>query len=205
MRWDRFFEDLEDQLDSEWEAERAALDTEAERLRLSRIPIRDRLVALSGGGAGGGRSGGVSVECADGTAVSGRVTRVGLDWFAVSAEAAGSAVVWIVPLATLVTLTLAAEEVLSTVRDAHPGSALAQRMSLGFVLRDLVRRRVPVTVMLASGRGLSGTLDRAGADHLDIALHEVGAPRRAPEIRGFRVVPFTAIAAVRLDAVADLA
>ncbi len=25
MRWDRFFEDLEDQLDSEWEAERAAL------------------------------------------------------------------------------------------------------------------------------------------------------------------------------------
>ena len=34
VRWDRFFEDLEDQLDSEWEAERAALDTEAERLRL---------------------------------------------------------------------------------------------------------------------------------------------------------------------------
>ena len=200
MRWDRFFEDLEDQLDSEWEAERAALDTEAERLRLSRIPIRDRLVALSGGG----RSAGVSIECSDGTAVFGRVTRVGLDWFAVSAEAPGSAVVWIVPLATLATMTLAAEEVLSTVRDAHSGSALAQRMSLGFVLRDLVRRRVPLTVMLASGRGLSGTLDRAGADHLDIALHDVGAPRRAAEIRGFRVVPFTAIAAVRVDAVADL-
>nr|MDQ2699570.1 hypothetical protein [Actinomycetota bacterium] len=48
MRWDRFFEDLEDQLSSEWEAERAALDTEAERLRLSRVTLRDRLVALAG-------------------------------------------------------------------------------------------------------------------------------------------------------------
>ena len=52
MRWDRFFEDLEDQLDSEWEAERAALDTEAERLRLSRVALRERLVALARGSRG---------------------------------------------------------------------------------------------------------------------------------------------------------
>ena len=47
MRWDRFFEDLEDQLDSEWEAERAALDTEAEKT------LYERLKALTerGGGA----------------------------------------------------------------------------------------------------------------------------------------------------------
>ena len=43
MRWDRFFDDLEGQLASEWEAERAALDTEAERLRLSRVALRERL------------------------------------------------------------------------------------------------------------------------------------------------------------------
>lgn len=74
MRWDRFFEDLEDQLDSEWEAERAALDTEAERLRLARIPVRDRLVVLT-------EAGDVSlgIELTDGTTLSGVVTRVGSD------------------------------------------------------------------------------------------------------------------------------
>ena len=46
MRWDRFFDDLEDQLASEWEAERAALDTEAERLRLSRVQLSERLTLL---------------------------------------------------------------------------------------------------------------------------------------------------------------
>ena len=46
MRWDRFFDDLEDQLASEWEAERAVLDTEAERLRLSRVTLRERLRGL---------------------------------------------------------------------------------------------------------------------------------------------------------------
>jgi len=199
VRWDRFFEDLEDQLDSEWEAERAALDTEAERLRLSRIPLRDRLVALAGDA---GRQ--VAVDVRDGTAVVGRVTRVGLDWFALGMDAAGTSVVWIVPLSAVVTMTLAAEDVLGTVRDARAGSALSQRMSLGFVLRDLVRRRVAVTVMLSSGRALSGTLDRAGADHLDIALHEVGAPRRAADVRGFRIVPYSAVAAVRLDAATDV-
>ena len=68
MRWDRFFEDLEDQLDSEWEAERAALDTESERLvqdalqrlmkgrttvviahRLSTIEHADRVIVMERG------------------------------------------------------------------------------------------------------------------------------------------------------------
>ena len=72
------------------------------------------------------------------------------------------------------------------------------------MVRDLGRRRVPLTVALVSGRSLSGTVDRAGADHLDIALHELGAARRVDQVRGFRLVPFSAVAAIRLDAPADL-
>lgn len=199
MRWDRFFEDLEDQLDSEWEAERAALDTEAERLRWAHVPARDRLVALcdSAGAV-------VSLEVCDGTPLSGVVTRVGADWVAVAVESGGAPTVWIVPLTAIVSMGLAAQQVLSTVRTAHPGGALGQRMSLGFVLRDVVRRRLPVTVYLVTGRVLSGTIDRAGADHLDLALHEVGAVRRADQVRGFRIVMFAGLAAVRVDAVADL-
>ena len=47
MRWERFFEDLQGQFDAEWEAERAVLDTEAERLRLSRVTLRERLLVLA--------------------------------------------------------------------------------------------------------------------------------------------------------------
>ncbi|HET8927649.1 MAG TPA: hypothetical protein VFN24_07440, partial [Microbacterium sp.] len=54
-------------------------------------------------------------------------------------------------------------------------------------------------VRLLGGRTLSGTIDRAGADHLDLALHPAGTPRRASEVSGHRVVPFGAIACVRLE------
>lgn len=197
MRWERFFEDLEDQLDSEWEAERAALDTEAERLRLSRVPLRERLVALGRGTRP------VSVQLSDGDTIVGRIVRVGADWFGVATDGEGDGVA-VVPLSAVVGIGAPADAVLASVRDADGGPALAQRMTLGFVLRDLVRRRVPVTVQLVGGRMLSGTVDRAGADHLDLALHEPGAPRRAENVTGYRLVPFAAVAAVRLASASDL-
>ena len=76
-------------------------------------------------------------------------------------------------------------------------------MNLGFVMRDLVRRRVAVDVHLSQWRMLAGTIDRAGADHLDIALHEPGTPRRAGEVTGHRIVPFAAVAWIRLDPARD--
>lgn len=187
VRWDRFFEDLEDQLDSEWEAERAALDTEAERLRLSRVALRERLVALAAG------PGSLQTHVADGTMLTGPITQVGADWIAVT-DAGGLV---LVPLSAVVGVGAPAEDLLASVRDAGPGAPLAQRMSFGFVLRDLVRRRIPATVQL-SGRSLTGTIDRAGADHLDLALHEPGVPRRAQNVTGYRIVPFAAVVAVRL-------
>nr|BFF10720.1 hypothetical protein GCM10025699_20230 [Microbacterium flavescens] len=79
VRWDRFFDDLEDQLASEWEAERAALDTEAERLRLSRVALHERLGELTGRDAAAAV---VVIELSDGTAQRATVTGVGADWVA---------------------------------------------------------------------------------------------------------------------------
>ncbi len=197
VRWERFFEDLEDQLDSEWEAERAALDTEAERLRLSRVPLRERLVAL------GRDPRPLSAHLIDGGVVSGRVAQVGADWFALASDGPEGAIA-VVPLPAVVGLGTAADAVLTSVREAEPGPALAQRMGFGFVLRDLVRRRVPAVVQVVGGRTLAGTIDRAGADHLDLALHEPGSPRRAENVTGYRIVPFAAIAAVRLASASAL-
>ncbi len=198
MRWDRFFEDLEDQLDSEWEAERAALDSEAERLRISRVVLRDRLVSLA---LRTSRT--VTAELADGAAVTGHVVAVGADWIALDPGARRSGAT-LVPLRGVVAIGMPHADVLASARDATAGAALSQRMTFGFVLRDLARKRVPVTVQLVDGRAYSGTIDRAGADHLDLALHDAGAARRADGVTGYRLVPFATTVSVRLDAPAAL-
>ncbi|MDR7185380.1 hypothetical protein J2X85_002414 [Microbacterium trichothecenolyticum] len=196
MRWDRFFDDLEDQLASEWEAERAALDTEAERLRLSRVQLSERLTLLA---ARDGASPTVaSFDLADGATVRASVTGVGADWVALAlADGPGGAVV--VPFASIGAIGLPHADLLRTARPAPPRSPLADRLTFGFVLRDLVRRRAGVAVYLVSGRVLTGTIDRAGADHLDLAVHDQGAPRRADAVSGYRLVPFAAVAWIRAD------
>ncbi|MEU1972457.1 hypothetical protein ABZ477_12415 [Microbacterium sp. NPDC019599] len=193
MRWDRFFDDLEEQLASEWEAERAVLDSEAERLRLSRVPLRDRLTVLSEPGA----EASPAFELRDGTVLVGRVTGVGADWTALDpAESRAGAV--LVPLSAIVSIGMPHPDLLRSARAVAP-SPLRERMTLGFAVRDLVRRRVGVTIHLSSGRVLSGTVDRAGVDHLDLALHDPGAPRRAGDVSGHRIVPFEAILWIRLE------
>lgn len=196
VRWDRFFDDLEDQLASEWEAERAALDTEAERLRLSRVQLSERLTLLSERDAATLTT--ASFDLADGTTLRARVTGVGADWVALApVEGPRGAVV--APFAAILAVGMPHADLLRTARVAPPRSPLSERLTFGFVLRDLVRRRAGVAVHLVNGRLLTGTIDRAGADHLDLALHDPGAPRRADAVTGHRIVPFAAVAWVRAD------
>lgn len=191
VRWDRFFDDLEDQLASEWEAERAALDTEAERLRLSRLELRDRLAALAAEPTAP-----VSWELADGTTLSAEVAGVGADW--VGLEGHGG--ITLVPFAAIIGVRMLQPDLLRTARARITAAgALSQRLTFGFVIRDLVRRRASVSIQLSSGRLMTGTVDRAGADHLDLAVHDAGAPRRADQVTGYRIVPFGAIAWVRAE------
>jgi len=194
VRWDRFFEDLEDQLSSEWEAERAALETESERLRLSRVALRERLSALT---QRDHSTAPPSFELSDGSVLAAEVSGVGADW--VVLEPAGRSGGILVPLAAIWTLGMTHTDILLTARPHAGMSVLSERVTFGFVLRDLVRRRTPVTVLLAGGRMLTGTIDRAGADHFDIALHDAGTPRRAESVTGHRVVPFSAVSSVRIE------
>jgi hypothetical protein len=198
VRWDRFFEDLEDQLDSEWEAERAALDSEAERLRVSRVTLRERLVALAQVGESP-----LSLDLVDATVATGRVEAVGADWISLATETRRAGGL-LVPLHAVVAVGMAQSDAVVTAREASAGPALRQRMSFGFVLRDLARKRVPVGIRVSTGRTLTGTIDRAGADHLDLALHDAGAPRRRGDVAGYRLVSLAAVVCVRPDAPAVL-
>jgi hypothetical protein len=77
---------------------------------------------------------------------------------------------------------------------AAAGEAAA-RLDLGYILRAVARDRCAVEVTMRDGAVLTGTIDRVGADHLDLAEHPLDAPRRDPA--GSRVLAFNGMAAVR--------
>lgn len=194
MEWDRLFEDLEDQIASGWEAERAALDAETERLRIARLDLRTRLgVLVDEGGA-------VAAVLTDSTRVRGRLRAVGADWAAVQPQDAPGLV--LLPAHAVELWALDHGALLSSGATAEPLSPLRERMTFGFVVRDLARRRSGVTLRTRSGTVLAGTIDRAGSDHLDLALHDAGSPRRARAVTGFRIVPFASVLSIGTDALA---
>jgi hypothetical protein len=80
-----------------------------------------------------------------------------------------------------------------------PGSAgqVFARLGLGHALRGIARDRVPVQVWLTDGSVVSGTVDRVGADFLEVTEHGTGEPRRRGDVTGVRTVPFAALALVR--------
>ena len=194
MDWDHLFDDLEGQLASEWEAERIALEAESERLRISKLGLIDRLRSLASVTAE------VTLTLCDGHRLRGTAHTLGADWIAMSMTTDPR--LRILPLAAIASIAADHGVVLSSLEASAPPSALQERMTLGFVLRDLARRRLPVTLglhALPDDERLHGTIDRAGVDHLDIALHEAGQPRRSSTVRGFRIVPFSALSWVRIE------
>ncbi|MER7796890.1 hypothetical protein [Microbacterium sp. NPDC096154] len=200
MRWERFFDDLEDQLAAEWEAERAALESEAERLRVARLDLRSRLAGLAGEAEGP-----VALELLDGFVRDVRISAVGADWIA-APEAADARRMLLVPIGAIRGIQVGHGDLLRSARPAETRDRLAERVTFALALRDLSRRRVGVAVGVAAAgeagaaRTLTGTIDRVGADHLDLAMHDAGAPRRAADVRGYRMLPLAGVAWVRVDA-----
>ncbi|MFJ6531834.1 hypothetical protein [Microbacterium sp. NPDC091662] len=196
MHWDRLFEDLEGQLASEWEAERAVLDAESERLRIARLDLRARLWTLCGVGAD------ATIDLVDGRRIPVSLQTLGADWVAVSSRGTGAghgaSVALFLPLTAIAGIATDHGMILASL-DAPPSAdvPLRERMTLGFVLRDLARRRVPVHLSTQVGDDVHGTIDRAAADHLDLAEHDPGEPRLAGAVHGFRIIPFSSLIAVR--------
>lgn len=198
VTWDRFLEDLEDQFAAEWESERAALDSEAERLRISRLTLRERLAALAA--AGDTR---IVLETEDGSRTDACPQAVGADWIAAEVLS-GPGRLLLVPLEAIQAVSLGHGDLLLSARSSDARDRLAERITFPFALRDLARRRVTVTAAMRDGRLLTGTVDRVGADHVDLALHDLGSPRRAAEVTGYRMIPLAAVAWVRTDASAGI-
>ncbi len=179
MRWEGLFEDLEGQLAAEQRRERD--DEVAERTRRERalVTLGSRVAAALGARVGLGLVGGQRVE--------GVLGDLGEDWVLVRVDADAHEV--LVPLAGVLTLR-------SLGAQSASGRA-ARRFGLGYALRALSRDRATVAVSLVgAGPRLLGTIDAVGADHLDLAEHLEGVPRRRENVRAVTTVPFAAIIAV---------
>lgn len=180
MRWQRLFDDLEAQLAAADAAELAGEVRDRTRRETALVGLRERFVV----GAP------VTVDVHGAGTVRGPLLDVGPDWLLVQ-EALGREV--LVPSHAVLTVA-------GLGRDAEvPGAEgqVAARLDLRVALRGLARNRCAVALVLVDGSDRSGTLDRVGSDHVDLAEHPVGEARRSGAVRQVVAVPLTAVALVR--------
>ena len=182
MRWEGLFADLEGQLVAE---QRRELDDEvAERTRRERalVTLHGRLAASAGAH--------LRLGLRDGSDLSGILLDLGAEWLLVRTDSAGGGGrEVVVPVAAISTVTGLSQH-------AEEGRS-ARMFTLGYALRALSRDRATVAVRVTGGGAvLVGTIDAVGADHLDLALHTEGVPRRRENITAVATVPFTALLTV---------
>ena len=181
MRWNDLFEDLEGQLDAAEARDLAGEVADRTRREVSRLHLVDRLRAARGLD--------LTVLLVDGRRVRGEVAVVGPDWMLLG----GPVPDVLVPLAAVATITgLAAEAI-----EPDQVGAVAKRAGLAFALRRLSRDRVPVQVAVPGGAVVTGTIDRVGADFVEVAEHPLDDPRRRELVQSARVVPLAAVMFVR--------
>lgn len=204
MRWDSLFDDLEGQLDSAWSAADIERRAEDERLRIGRLSIRDRLIAYgrsSTDDQSTTRPMKVILRCGRDITIQPRT--FGRDWIAADLiRQHGSDGAGVIALAAITSILLHPDDVERSIAQGEGtprGPQITDRIGLPFVLRDLCRRRTYVTMTTSiSSDVIGGTLDRVARDHVDIARHPRGIPRRARDVSQVQVVSLSAIDLVEL-------
>ena len=183
MRWHALFADLEGQLLASDAAELAGEVADRTRREAALVALADRLRA------GVGQE--LAVHLLGGQLLRGRLLDAGRDWLLLDERG------------TEVLVALSAVTGISGVGDRtrtpEGEGAVAGRLDLRWALRGLARSRTGVVLALVDGTHVTGTLDRVGADHLDVAEHGRGEPRRAAAVRQVRLVPLGVLASVRSD------
>jgi hypothetical protein len=178
MRWQELFDDLGAQLDHEAAVVRSAEADDDLRVARSRLTLT-AWMATAGTE--------LTVSMRDGTTVVGCVASYGEDWVVVR-DGRGDVVVLV-------------GSVTSASRAGSAPAALVapsarSSLSLRTVLRGHVRRRAAVSVGTLTGV-VRGTPDAVGAEHLEVAVHDLDVPRRADGVRAIAVLPFAAICWLR--------
>lgn len=182
MRWQQLFADLQAEFEEAAAAEERAQLPSRSRAEFGTLRLADRL-----GGAVGGR---VSLRCRGAGEVAGVLADVGPDWVLLD-DGQGREVLVALPAVVAVTGLVRATA------PAEPPSAVRAALDLRRALRGLARDRSAVALVLDDGGVLAGTVDRVGADFVELAEHAPDDFRRAGSVRGVRAVVLSAVAVVR--------
>jgi len=198
MRWDRLFADLEARFDEIGAAEAAAELADRQRVAIGAVRATQRLA--------GSVDQPIRVRLAGGASVGGVLRTVGPDWLLLVEGRARECIVALSAVTAIEGLTAAT---------APEMTGLALRLDLRRALRGLSRDRSPVAVGLTGWLGglagtasagvpaetgsaeVIGTIDRVGADFIEIAVHAAWEPRRAGTVRSVALVPLDAVVLVR--------
>lgn len=183
-RWDSLFRDLEAQIEASKRAEALTEIDERTRIELSQLRLGERL-ALTVGIR-------IRVRCLGSASAGGIVARLGAGWLLIDEGSGREA---IVPMRALIAIS----GVPRRSEAPRSGGSVAAGLGLAHILRAVARDRSAVRLELIDGSALDGTVDRVGADFVDLAAHAAGELRRRGEVREIIVVPVTAIAMLRRD------
>lgn len=182
MRLDALFEDLESQFEALQETDLYGEVADRIRAEVGRITVLDRLRGAVGTV--------VRVELGHVQPVQGTLGRVGKDCVLLEADRYDE---WLIPVSALTSVHRLGPW-------AEPAvGAVAAKLGLAHLLRGIARDRSPVTIFGAGADShpVTGTIDRVGADFLEIAEHSLDAPRRRGEVYNVRLIPTAALVAVR--------
>jgi hypothetical protein len=188
VRWEQLFAELEARFDELADAQMMAELADRQRLAAGSVGMVQRFAGAVGAT--------LRIRTQDGPVVGGQLREVGPDWLLLGQQGPGE-------LLVALRAVTGVEGLAATT--GPPLSALAMRMDLRLALRGLARDRSPVLVTVAGAGGspegrssdLSGTIDRVGADFVELAQHAVWEPRRAMSVRSVALVPLAAIITVR--------
>jgi hypothetical protein len=179
MRWQQLFADLAAQFEeAEATAERAELPSRA-RTEQGAVRLDERLRGSVGAT--------VTVRCRGAGPVPGVLVDAGPDWLLVEDAGresliAGPAVLAVSGLGR---------------RTAVTAAEVRGRWDLRRAVRALARDRSAVSIVLVDGGVLTGTVDRVGADFLEVAEHPLEEVRRPAAVRAVVAVPLDAVALIR--------
>lgn len=188
MRWEQLFADLDSQFGELADAEMMAELPDRQRSAAGSLTVVQRCIGAIGAD--------VRVRVRSGALHSGELRSVGPDWILLGMAGPGE-----------VLLSLGAVTAIEglTAMTGAPLSVVGRRFDLRLALRGIARDRSPVAIGVVggadgypgSGTELSGTIDRVGADFVEIAQHAMWEPRRASSVRSMLLVPIGAVDSVR--------
>jgi hypothetical protein len=184
MRWDGLFADLEAQADALANAERDAEIEERTRAETGQLGLVDRLRPAIGMP--------IKLRCLGGVTLAGQLRQVGAEWLLLDEGSGREAAVVLASVTTVAGLGRLSA-VPNTMRQVE------SRLGIRHLLRGIARDRSVLRAHLLDGTIVDGTLDRVGADFVEIAAHAPGEIRRRGEVREVLVLAIAAIAVLRRD------